>query len=65
LFSCAASVVISGMAIEPLLFCSRRSAPQARLVQKPVNFDWLQGYVRLVLANARSGADLLANLIQT
>jgi CheY-like chemotaxis protein len=46
-------VVISGMAVEAIT-ARGGLPPQARLVQKPVNFDWLQGYVTaLVMANAK------------
>jgi CheY-like chemotaxis protein len=46
-------VVISGMAVDAI--AARGGLPlQARLIQKPVNFDWLQGYVSaLVMANAK------------
>ena len=46
-------VVISGMPVESI--AARGGLPShARLIQKPVNFDWLQGYVTaLVMANAK------------
>ncbi|MDB5870547.1 MAG: response regulator receiver protein, partial [Polaromonas sp.] len=46
-------VVISGMHVDAI--AARGGLPQqARLVQKPVNFDWLEGYVTaLVMANAK------------
>ena len=46
-------VVISGMPVEAIA-ARGGLPPQARLVQKPVNFDWLHGYVTaLVMANAK------------
>lgn len=46
-------IVISGL--PPEAIAARGGLPaQARLVQKPVNFDWLEGYVTaLVMANAK------------
>ena len=46
-------IVISGLSPEAVV--ARGGLPtQARMVQKPVNFDWLEGYVTaLVTANAR------------
>jgi hypothetical protein len=46
-------VVISGLSAE--VIDSRGGLPpQAHMLQKPVNFDWLQGYVTaLVSANAK------------
>jgi CheY-like chemotaxis protein len=46
-------IVISGMSVDAI--AARGGLPaEARLVQKPVNFDWLQGYLTaLVMANAK------------
>lgn len=46
-------VVISGMAVDAIA-ARGGLPPQARLIQKPINFDWLQGYITaLVMANAK------------
>ena len=46
-------IVISGMSAEAI--AARGGLPShARLVQKPINFDWLEGYITaLVMANAK------------
>ena len=46
-------IVISGMSVEAIA-ARGGLPPDARLVQKPINFDWLEGGITaLVMANAK------------
>ena len=46
-------IVISGMSAEAIA-ARGGLPPEARLMQKPINFDWLEGCITaLVMANAK------------